>query len=88
MNVGRFRTIIKLKNKIRTSSCMTVFWYFIPIHAQNKKINEEKGFLSLFYFYFFGFLMVSWGNCCPNLDLYDNLNQKSNPPWQGRNKKK
>ena len=32
INVGRFCTIIKLKNKIRTSCCMTVFWYFIPIH--------------------------------------------------------
>jgi hypothetical protein len=25
--------------------------------------------------------MISWGNWCPNFDLYDNLNQKSNPPW-------
>jgi hypothetical protein len=51
---------------------------FCPYYKYSKKTLQIA---ALFYFYFFGFLMVSWGNWCPNFDLYDNLNPKSNPPW-------
>ena len=45
---------------------------FCPYYKYTKKTLQIA---ALFYYYFFG--LLSWGNCCPNFDLYDNLNQKS-----------